>query len=234
MAYRYYYGEYSNYTNTKPILLTLKIMIKTILKIVCVLMLVINVANAQKANTTILSEESQTKGVEEIVITAFGQVIEAELMQELDLSMVYLQVIDNDNKDLFLTTSNEDSSFDQLPKISEDLIGKNIKATYTKTIEREVVEYRPAELAEGVANRHVKEVDPSITVYTIKGMQKFVSETPEGYVITFQTKNGVEMTFLADEMVFNGHSPIDFDETEISISYIEYENHNLKSLEILD
>ena len=75
---------------------------------------------------------------------------------------------------------------------------------------------RPAPLPEGVANRG-PEVDPAIIIYTIEGIQKYVSETPEGYVITFQTKNGVEMTFLADEMVFNGHSAIDFDEKEVKI-----------------
>lgn len=208
-------------------------MMKTILKIVCVLMLVVNIANAQKDNSINLTEDNQTKGIDNNYMTAIGQVIEADMELELDLSMVYLQIIDNNSNDIYLTASSEDDNFDVLPRVSEDLIGKTVKASYAKTVEREVVEYRPAQLPEGVANRGV-EVDESITVYTIVGTQKFVTETTEGYEITFETKNGVQMTFLADEMVFNGHSPIDFDGREIKISYIEFENFNLKSLEILD
>ncbi|MFK7950083.1 MAG: hypothetical protein AB8G11_21005 [Saprospiraceae bacterium] len=208
-------------------------MMKTILKIVCVLMLVVNVANAQKDNSINLTKDNQTKGIEDNYMTTIGQVIEAEKELDLDLAMVYLQIIDNNSNDLYLTATSEDETFDKLPRISEDLIGKTVKASYAKSVEREVVEYRPAQLAEGMANRSV-EVDPTITVYTIVGTQKFVSETAEGYEITFTTKSGEEMTFLADEMVFNGHSPIDFDEKEIKISYIEFEDFNLKSLEILD
>lgn len=208
-------------------------MMKTILKIVCVLMLVVNIANAQKDNSINLTEDNQTKGIENNYITTIGQVIEADMEQELDLAMIYLQIIDNNSNDLYLTATSDDDSFDVLPRISEDLIGKTVRASYEKSVEREVVEYRPAQLPEGVANRGA-EVDPTITVYTIKGTQKFVSETVEGFEITFETQNGVEMIFLADEMVFNGHSPIDFDGKEIKISYIEFEDFNLKSLEVLD
>lgn len=196
-------------------------------------MLVVNIANAQKDNSINLSEDNQSKGIDNNYITTIGQVIEADMELELDLATIYLQIIDNNSNDIYLTATNDDENFDVLPRVSEDLIGKTVKASYAKSIEREVVEYRPAELATGVANRSV-EVDPTITVYTIVGTQKFVSETVEGLEITFETKNGVEMTFLADEMVFNGHPPINFDGKEVKISYIEFEDFNLKSLEILD
>lgn len=208
-------------------------MIKTILKIVCALMLVVNIANAQKTNAVNLTEDNQAKGVEPTYISTIGQVIEADMELDLDFAMIYLQILDNNSNDLYLTATSDDENFEGLPRISEDLIGKTVKANYEKSIEREVVEYRPAQLPEGVANRGA-EVDPTITVYTVAGTQKFVTETVEGYEITFATKNGVEMTFLADEMVFNGHSPIDFDGKEIKISYIEFQDYNLKSLEILD
>lgn len=211
-------------------------MMKTILKIVCVLMLVVNIANAQKGNSVILTDDNQTKGVETNITAVTGQVIDASLEYELDLAMVYLQIIDNNSNDLYLTTTNNDENFDMLPKVSTELIGKTVKATYTKSIIKEIVEYRPAELPETIANRSPMkvEVDPTITVYTISGKQKFASETPEGIEITFETKNGVEMTFLADEMMFNGHSAVVFDGKEVTISYIEFEDFNLKSLEILD
>ena len=209
-------------------------MMKTILKIVCVLMLVVNIANAQKDNSVNLTKDNQAKGIEDNYISTIGQVIEADVEQDLDFAMLYLQIIDNNSNDIYLTATSDDDNFDVLPRVSEDLIGKTVKAHYAKTVEREVVEYRPAQLPEGMANRGRVNVDPTITVYTIVGTQKFVSESVDGYEITFETENGVEMTFLADEMVFNGHSPIDFDGKEIKVSYIEFEDFNLKSLEILD
>lgn len=209
-------------------------MMKTILKIVCVLMLVVNIANAQKDNSVNLTKDNQAKGIEDNYISTIGQVIEADVEQDLDFAMLYLQIIDNNSNDIYLTATSDDDNFDVLPRVSEDLIGKTVKARYAKTVEREVVEYKPAQLPEGMANRGRVNVDPTITVYTIVGTQKFVSESVDGYEITFETENGVEMTFLADEMVFNGHSPIDFDGKEIKVSYIEFEDFNLKSLEILD
>lgn len=208
-------------------------MIKAILKIVCVLVLITNAANAQSDSTIIGSVESQTKGIENNTITSVGEVIEADVTTELDLSTVYLQIIDEKENDIYLTSSNDDAGFNQLPKISDDLVGKTVKATYTKGVEREVVEYRPAELPEGVANRG-KEVDPTITVYTIKGTQEFVTQLADGWEISFRTQNGVKMTFLADEMVFNGHSPLSFNDKEIRISYLEFESFNLQELEIVD
>lgn len=208
-------------------------MIKAILKIVCVLVLITNAANAQSDSTVIGSVESQTKGIENNTITSVGEVIEADVTTELDLSTVYLQIIDEKENNIYLTSSNDDAGFNQLPKISDDLVGKTVKATYTKGVEREVVEYRPAELPEGVANRG-KEVDPTITVYTIKGTQEFVTQLADGWEISFRTQNGVKMTFLADEMVFNGHSPLSFNDKEIRISYLEFESFNLQELEIVD
>jgi hypothetical protein len=115
---------------------------------------------------------------------------------------------------------------------SENLVGKTVKASYTKSIEREVVEYRPAILPESVAERGMV-LDEKIIVYTIKGTQELVSETPEGWIINFRTKSGAEMIFLADEEVFNGHVPSKFDGVEVKLSFIEYENFNLKNLEII-
>ena len=208
-------------------------MTKLILKIVCVLLLFTNVIHAQPDSTTTLSEGNQAKGIEVETFTAIGNVIEADVTLELDFSMVYLQIVDEDENDLYLTASNEDETFNQLPKISEDLVGKTVKATYTKSIEREIVKYFPAELPDGVANRG-KEVDEKIIVYTIQGTQQVATETPEGWEITFKTQSGVEMTFMADESVFNGHEAFKFDGKEVKISFIEFENFNLKELEIIE
>lgn len=208
-------------------------MTKLILKIVCVLLIFTNIINAQTDSTAILQEGNQAKGIEAETFTTVGNVIEADVTMELDFSMIYLQIVDENENDLYLTASNDDESFNQLPRISEDLVGKTVKATYTKSIEREVVKYFPAELPEGVANRG-KEVDEKIIVYTIKGTQEVATETPEGWIITFKTQNGVEMTFMADESVLNGHEASKFDGKEVKISFIEIENFNLKDLEIIE
>jgi|GEM_PF-2538394 hypothetical protein len=208
-------------------------MTKSILKIVCVLLLFINAINAQPDSTIILAEGNQAKGIEVETFTTLGNVIEVDIMNELDFSMVYLQIIDKEYNDYYLTASNEDAAFSQLPKISENLVGKNVKATYTKSIEREVVKYLPAKLPDGVAGRG-KEVEDKIIVYTITGTQETATETPEGWTITFRTPNGAMMNFSADEEIFNGHKPNKFDETEVKISFIEYQDFNLKELEIIE
>jgi hypothetical protein len=207
-------------------------MTKSILKIVCVLLLFINAINAQSDSTILLSENNQIKGIEPEIFTTIGDVLEADVILELDFAMVYLQIIDTKDNDLYLTASNEDKNYDKLPKISENLVGKTVKASYTKSIEREIVEYRPAILPESVAERGMV-LDEKIIVYTIKGTQELVSETPEGWIINFRTKSGAEMIFLADEEVFNGHVPSKFDGVEVKLSFIEYENFNLKNLEII-
>jgi hypothetical protein len=208
-------------------------MIKLILKIVCVLLLFINAINAQPDSTKILSEGNQVKGVELEVFTTLGNVVEADITMELDFLMIYLQIVDDAENDYYLTVSNEDAAFNQLPNISEDLVGKTVKATYTKSIEREVVKYLPAKLPDGVAGRG-KAVGDKIIVYTITGIQENATETPEGWIITFRTSSGAIMIFNADDEVFNGHKPTKFDETEVKISFIEYENCNLKNLEIIE
>lgn len=208
-------------------------MTKLILKIVCVLLLFTNAIHAQPDSTTTLSEENQAKGIEVEMFTTIGNVVEADITMELDFSMIYLQIVDENENDFYLTASNDDAAFNQLPTISEDLVGKTVKATYTKSIEREVVKYFPAELPEGIANRG-KEVDEKIIVYTITGTQQVATETPEGWEITFKTQNGVEMTFIADESVLNGHEASKFDGKEVKISFIEIENFNLIDLEIIE
>jgi hypothetical protein len=208
-------------------------MTKLILKIVCVLLLFTNAINAQSDSTIILPEGNQAKGIEPEMFTTIGNVIEADVTMELDFSMIYLQIVDDADNDYYLTASNEDAAFNQLPNISEDLVGKTVKATYTKSIEREVVKYLPAKLPDGVAGRG-KEVGDKIIVYTITGTQENATETPEGWTVTFRTQNGALMIFNADEEVFNGHEPSKFDETEVKISFIEYENCNLKGLKIIE
>jgi hypothetical protein len=208
-------------------------MTKLILKIVCVLLLFTNAINAQPDSTTILPEGNQTKGIKAEMFITVGNVIEADVTNELDFSMIYLQIVDEADNDYYLTASNEDAAFNQLPRISEDLVGKTVKATYTKKIEREVVKYLPAKLPDGVAGRGIT-VGDKIIVYTISGTQEDATETPEGWAITFRTGSGAVMIFHADEEVFNGHEPSKFDETEVKISFIEYENYNLKGLQIIE
>jgi hypothetical protein len=208
-------------------------MTKLILKIVCVLLLFTNAINAQPDSTTILPEGNQTKGIKAEMFITVGNVIEADVTNELDFSMIYLQIVDEADNDYYLTASNEDAAFNQLPRISEDLVGKTVKATYTKKIEREVVKYLPAKLPDGVAGRGIT-VGDKIIVYTISGTQEDATETPEGWAITFRTGSGTVMIFHADEEVFNGHEPSKFDETEVKISFIEYENYNLKGLQIIE
>ncbi len=208
-------------------------MIKAILKIVCVLMFVNTIANAQTDSSMTLTEADQSKGVEVNTWIAIGEVIEADITHEFELSMVYLEIIDELENDYYFTASNVEQDFEALSNVSEDIIGKMVKATYTKNIVKEIVEYRPAALPEGVANRG-KEVDEKIIVYTIKGTQESAIATDEGWEVTFRTENGTIINFLADEMVFNGHTPTNFDGTKINISYIEIENFILKDLEIID
>lgn len=198
-------------------------MIKAILKIVCVLTIITNAATAQSTDTTIINS----------VETSIGKVETATLTLDRDFAEVYLEIIDNEENYIYLTATNDDDSFDQLPKISNDLVGKKVKATYTKNVIKEVVKYLPSKLPAGVAFKS-PDVDPTITVYTIKGTQEFVEETPEGLEITFHTKSGVEMKFLADSTIFNGHSPINYNGKAIEISYLEFENFNLKELEIIE
>jgi hypothetical protein len=164
--------------------------------------------------------------------TVIGDVIKAEYSLDMDLASVYLQLLSSDKKDIYLSSTNEDAGFDKLPAIDESLIGKKIKATYDEMVEREIVEFRPSTLPEGIATRG-KAVEANITVYSIEVTQQSVEETSMGWEVTAKTAKGTSMVFLADEMVFNGKAPSTFNDQLIKISYIEIEEYELKSFEVI-
>lgn len=164
--------------------------------------------------------------------TVTGDVIKAEYSLDMDLASVYLQLLSDTKEDVYLSSTNEQQGFDKLPQIDEELIGKKIKATYTENVEREIVEFRPATLPEGIATRG-KAVEANMKVYSIEVTQKSVSETTMGFEVTAKTNSGATMVFLADEMVFNGKTPSSFNDQVIKISYIEIEEYQLKSFEVI-
>jgi len=165
--------------------------------------------------------------------TVVGDVIKAEYSLDMDIASVYLQLLSSDKEDVYLSATNEDEGFDKLPKINKDLIGKKIKATYDETVEREIVEFRPSTLPDGIATRG-KAVEANITVYSIEVTQESVTETTLGLEVTAKTNKGATMTFLADEMVFNGKTPSSFNGQEITIKYIEIEEYKLKEFTIVE
>ena len=164
--------------------------------------------------------------------TVVGDVIKAEYSLDMDIASVYLQLLSDTKEDVYLSSTNEQEGFDKLPKIDEDLIGKKIKALYTENVEREIVEFRPATLPEGIATRG-KAVEANMKVYSIEVTQESVEETMMGYEVTAKTNSGAKMVFLADEMVFNGKTPSSFNDQVIKISYIEIEEYQLKSFEVI-
>lgn len=172
-----------------------------------------------------INTQAQTK-------TIVGDVIKAEYSLDMDVASVYLQLLSSDKEDVYLSSTNEDEHFDKLPAINESLIGKKIKAIYEETVEREIVEFRPASLPEGVAARG-KEVGANMKVYTIDVTQASVKETVMGFEVTAKTSSGTMMVFLADEMVFNGQAPSNFNGKEIKIKYIEIEEYKLESFEVI-
>ncbi len=164
--------------------------------------------------------------------TVVGDVIKAEYSLDMDIASVYLQLLSDTKEDVYLSSTNEQEGFDKLPKIDEDLIGKKIKALYTENVEREIVEFRPATLPEGIATRG-KAVEANMKVYSIEVTQESVEETMMGYEVTAKTNSGAKMVFLADEMVFNGKTPSSFNDQVIKISYIEIEEYQLESFEVI-
>ena len=164
--------------------------------------------------------------------TVVGDVIKAEYSLDMDIASVYLQLLSDTKEDVYLSSTNEQEGFDKLPKIDEDLIGKKVKALYTENVEREIVEFRPATLPEGIATRG-KAVEANMKVYSIEVTQESVEETMMGYEVTAKTNSGAKMVFLADEMVFNGKTPSSFNDQVIKISYIEIEEYQLESFEVI-
>lgn len=167
------------------------------------------------------------------LLTVTGKVVEASYVIDNDFNSVFLQILDENNEDFYLTAMSEMANFNEIPPVSEALIGKTVKATFTESAENQIVEYRPAILPDGVANRG-EEVDPSITVYTIKGTQESVVEFSESYKVVFRTEKGDTMFFWADSGDFNGHDPNSFNGQGVKISFIQYELLNLRNFEVID
>jgi hypothetical protein len=168
------------------------------------------------------------------VFLALGTIEETDFAND----EIYLQIQTDSGEVLDFTTNEQvllgnvpmSDTFD-LAEYLETLQGERAEMRYTKAIFMEIVKYKPAMLSESVAVKG-KALDERILVYTIKGIQESATETEEGWEVILRTPNDVKMRFVADESMFNGHNPWDFDGKELNLSYIQVSYYELQSFEI--
>lgn len=182
-----------------------------------------NVTNKTKLAPSTISKTDENSNQ---VIT--GKIIESSEIEDFGGGL-WIHLESESDGDVYFNFYQKTNP-DKFAILPTDLVGKTIEVYYKIKTEQVAIDIQSLGLIGGKARKKYDDM----TVYTVKGKQRKVVRDDAGLLITIETDNGSMLNYRADEEVYFGADPEDYQDLKIQVIYSEEQQLIMNDYRIIE